>query len=181
MSQTITGNSSMSEVLAAYPGARRALFRGFHIGGCSSCGFQPGEKLADLCSRNNSLNEDEVIQFIQTSHEQDQKMMVTAQAVSEMMKQPNPPKLIDIRSREEHETVSIPGSVLLSRELMDEILNQDRHQAIIFYDHQGHHSLDAGTYFAGHGFTNVQCLKGGIDAWASEIDQSLPRYDLEMA
>jgi hypothetical protein len=29
----------MSAVLENFPGARRALFRKYHIGGCSSCGF----------------------------------------------------------------------------------------------------------------------------------------------
>ncbi|HIG82060.1 MAG TPA: rhodanese-like domain-containing protein, partial [Verrucomicrobiales bacterium] len=28
----------MEEVLTVFPGARRALFRKYHIGGCSSCG-----------------------------------------------------------------------------------------------------------------------------------------------
>ena len=31
----------MRDVLAAYPGARRALFRKYHIGGCSSRGLAP--------------------------------------------------------------------------------------------------------------------------------------------
>ena len=31
----------MRDVLEKFPGAQRALFRKYHIGGCSSCGFQP--------------------------------------------------------------------------------------------------------------------------------------------
>ena len=41
----------MSEVLKEFPGAQRALFRRYHIGGCSSCGFQPTETLAQVCER----------------------------------------------------------------------------------------------------------------------------------
>jgi hypothetical protein len=37
------GDMTMSAVLSAYPGAQRALFAKYHIGGCSSCGFQPTE------------------------------------------------------------------------------------------------------------------------------------------
>ena len=37
----------MAELLEAYPGAQRALFRNYHIGGCSSCGFRPDETLAE--------------------------------------------------------------------------------------------------------------------------------------
>ena len=31
-------------------------------------------------------------------------------------------------------------------------------------------------YFKAHGFTEVRSLAGGIDAWAVEIDRSVPRY-----
>ncbi|MGA9776793.1 MAG: hypothetical protein WBS33_00820 [Verrucomicrobiia bacterium] len=39
----INSQSSMREVLEVFPGAQRALFRRYHIGGCSSCvaGFLP--------------------------------------------------------------------------------------------------------------------------------------------
>ena len=50
---------------------------------------------------------------------------------------------------------------------------------IVLIDHQGARSLDAAAYFAGHGFTNVRALLGGIDAWSQEVDPSLPRYRLE--
>jgi rhodanese-related sulfurtransferase len=39
--------------------------------------------------------------------------------------------------------------------------------------------LDAAAYFLGHGFENVHCLRGGIDAWSQEIDQTIPRYRVE--
>jgi rhodanese-related sulfurtransferase len=41
--------------------------------------------------------------------------------------------------------------------------------------------LDAAAYFAGHGFTNVNGLQGGIDAYADQADPSLPRYTTEAA
>ncbi|GIT04618.1 MAG: hypothetical protein CM1200mP29_00290 [Verrucomicrobiota bacterium] len=52
MNETITGDSPMQAVLQVFPGAQRALFRKYHIGGCSSCGFQPEETLARVCERN---------------------------------------------------------------------------------------------------------------------------------
>ena len=45
-------------------------------------------------------------------------------------------------------------------------------------DHQGKQALDAAAFFLGHGFTQVHCLKGGIDAWAVEMDPDMPRYTL---
>jgi len=47
----------MSAVLENFPGAQRALFRRYHIGGCSSCGFSPDETLTDsaaITARNRS-------------------------------------------------------------------------------------------------------------------------------
>jgi len=46
----------MSAVLENFPGAQRALFRRYHIGGGSSSGFQPDETLAQVCARNGNLD-----------------------------------------------------------------------------------------------------------------------------
>ena len=43
----------------------------------------------------------------------------------------------------------------------------------------GSASLDAAAYFAGHGFTRAKFLRGGIDAWAQEVDATMPRYRVE--
>ncbi len=59
--ETINPRSPMREVLEVYPGAQRALFRRYHIGGCSSCGFSLEEKLEQLCLRNGEPNMDEVL------------------------------------------------------------------------------------------------------------------------
>ena len=73
----------MSQVLAEFPGAQRALFRKYHIGGCSSCGFQPEERLADLCTRNGNLSVHEVITHIRESHEADQKIQIAPAELAE--------------------------------------------------------------------------------------------------
>ena len=57
----INSDSTMEQVLMEYPGARRALFRKYHIGGCSSCGFQMDETLGSVCERNNALEVTEVL------------------------------------------------------------------------------------------------------------------------
>ena len=47
---------------------------------------------------------------------------------------------------------------------------------IIVYCHHGIRSLNVARYLAHVGFENVANLQGGIDAWARQIDPSLPRY-----
>jgi rhodanese-related sulfurtransferase len=169
---------SMRELTALLPGAQRALFRRYHIGGCSSCGFRPEETLAEVCARNERLNVSEVIEHLLTSHEADQQTMVAPAEAAELVKA-GKARLLDVRTREEFDAVHIEGATFFTQELMHEIGGWDRATLIIFVDHQGTRSMDACAYFAGHGLENVRALRGGIDAWSVEVDPSLPRYDLE--
>src|SRR5256885_4074051 len=73
---SIDPNITMKELLVQFPGAQRALFRKYHIGGCASCGFSPEETLAGVCARNENLDVDEVIDHITTSHEADRAMQI---------------------------------------------------------------------------------------------------------
>jgi rhodanese-related sulfurtransferase len=50
----------------------------------------------------------------------------------------------------------------------------------VIVDHQGKSALDAAAYFMGHGLQNVRCLRGGLDAWAQEVEPKLPRYKIEV-
>src|SRR5436309_3229333 len=118
----ITAHSTMREVLEACPGAQRALFRKYHIGGCSSCGFKQEETLEEVCRRNNGLNVEEVLNHIRTSHEQDEQLLICPRELAQRRKEETPLKRLDIRSREEFEAVHIDGSVLMSQATMQEIL-----------------------------------------------------------
>ena len=176
----IDSSTTMSELLAEFPGAQRALFRKYHIGGCSSCGFQPTETLAQVCERNNRLPVDELIAHIRASHEEDLKMQIAPAELAEKLRSGNGVKLLDIRIREEFDAARIEGSVLFTQELMQEILMKwDRRALLAIIDHQGTRSMDAAAYFAGQGFENVKSLRGGIDAWSQQVDPGVPRYDLE--
>jgi rhodanese-related sulfurtransferase len=169
----------MQRVLEVFPGAQRALFRHYHIGGCASCAFQSGETLAELCARNN-LAVPEVMAQIRASHEQDAALEITAADLAERIRA-GQVRLIDIRSREEFEATHIEPAVLLSQPVMQEILGQwPREELVVLYDHKGQKSLDAAAYFIGQGFRQVRCLRGGIDAWSREVDKSVPRYRLEL-
>ena len=89
-------------------------------------------------------------------------------------------EILDIRTREEYEAVHLEGAKLLDQALMQEMVaTRPKDRLLVIVDHKGSRSLDAAAYFAGHGFTNIKCLRGGIDAWSAEIDTTLPRYTLE--
>ena len=169
----------MSAVLAQFPGAQRALFRRYHIGGCSSCGFQQTETLAEVCARNGNLDVSEVLAHIQTSHEGDEKVLISPKELAELIQQDKSVKLVDVRSREEFEAVNIAGSVLLSQTIMQQVMGSGSNTSpIVVIDHTGKNGLDAAAYFMGHGLQNVRCLSGGIDAWAQEVEPTMRRYKL---
>ena len=173
----VAPESTMQEVLEAYPGAQRALFRRYHIGGCSSCAFRPDETLEQVCARNGGLNVGEVLDHIRASHEQDARLWIAPKELAAWLQREPGVRLVDVRSREEFEAVHIANSVLLSQPVMREILSAGTNDLLlVIVDHQGRQSLDAAAYFLGHGLRNVRCLQGGIDAWAQQVDPALRRY-----
>jgi rhodanese-related sulfurtransferase len=176
----ISGETTMRELLEISPGAQRALFRKYHIGGCASCGFRPDETLAQVCARNENLPVTDVIDYLLASQEEDRRMQISPVELAQALHDDPSARLIDIRTREEFESARIQSATLLNQDLMNEILARwDRDALLVFVDHQGARSMDAAAYFAGHGFTQARALLGGIDAWSQQIDPSIPRYHLE--
>jgi rhodanese-related sulfurtransferase len=179
--EAIGPQSTMREVLEAFPGAQRALFRRYHIGGCSNCAFQPEETLEQVCGRNAGLEVNEVLEHIKASHEEDAKILISPRELEDLIKQDPSVRLVDVRSREEYEAVHLEGSVLLSQPVMREVLADGTNtRALVILDHQGKQALDAAAYFMGHGLKNVRCLRGGLDAWAVEVDPKMRRYRVDL-
>jgi rhodanese-related sulfurtransferase len=177
---TIGPHTTLAEVLQHFPGARRALFRRYHIGGCSSCGFNPAETLAELSTRNR-LEVAEVLAHLQSSHDADRQLLISPAELGQRL-QTEPLRLADIRSREEWEMAHLDGAVHLSSANLPQILAEWPHaDLVVIYDHNGEQSLDAAAFLIGHGFEQVRCLEGGIDAWARQMDPQVPRYRLEPA
>jgi rhodanese-related sulfurtransferase len=176
----IDATTAIGEILDAYPGARRALFSRYHLGGCQSCGFSPNESIESLCARNGGIPPEEMIEHLRQAHEHDQLLLLTPIAIKELLESENPPVLLDCRTREEHEAVTITGCKFLTQELQQQLFATSPDQAIILFDHQGKHALDTCAWFLGHGMKNTRVMHGGIDAWSRDIDPSLPRYQLEI-
>ncbi len=176
--ETITATKSMKELLGAYPGAQRALFRKYHIGGCASCGFSPEETLEQVCARN-GVNFEEALAWISECDAQDRANEILPQELADHKAAGNPVRMLDIRTREEWDAVRIPGAEFFTQDFLQEILCKwPKGELIVVYDHTGKRSLDATTYLLGQGFTNVKSLRGGIDAWAEIIEPGMMRYDV---
>ncbi len=80
----------------------------------------------------------------------------------------HPPKLIDVREREEHADGIIKGAILLPmRNLREQIgtVCPDLSQEIVVYCHSGARSASCAAKLIQMGYTNVSSLQNGIIAW----------------
>ena len=96
-----------------------------------------------------------------------------------LVEQREPILLLDCREETEHEVVSIEGSTLIPMSQIEKRvgeLDEKQEDHIIVFCHFGGRSLQVAAWLRQRGFARVQNMTGGIDQWAVEIDQSLPRY-----
>jgi rhodanese-related sulfurtransferase len=171
-----TSDTPMGEILEMLPGARRALFARYHLGGCQSCAFANEETLGQLCQRA-EINVHEVLQHLLASHAHDLEMLMEPATARQKL---SSLRLIDIRTREEHEAVAIAGAEFFTQDLQQQLFAGDPETTILLVDHRGRDVLDQVAWFRGHGLQHTFGLRGGIDAWSREIDPELPRYRIEV-
>ena len=178
----ISAETTMKQLQELMPGARRALFAKYHIGGCQSCGFDDSETIGEVCKRNEDLPVDDVLKHLSSSAEHDQKIQTNPSDLKKELDQEDTNiKLLDIRSREEFEAVKIPGSEIMTADLQQEALGKwDKETRTIIIDHTGDRSLDVAAFFIGHGLNRTLALAGGIDAYSKEVDPNIPRYRIEI-
>jgi molybdopterin/thiamine biosynthesis adenylyltransferase/rhodanese-related sulfurtransferase/molybdopterin converting factor small subunit len=85
--------------------------------------------------------------------------------------------VLDVREPHEYEIAHIEGAVLVPLgELPDRLGELDGHREIVTHCHHGARSLKALEILKAAGFAKVRSLRGGIDAWAVNVDPNLPRY-----
>jgi len=172
----ITPEMSMEAILEALPSAQRALFQRYHVGGCSSCGFQPTDTLAQVCKDHNILDVNEVITYIQTAEELDQRIQVSPGQVKQWLDSEEDFSFIDVRPPEELSLASISQAEPMDYDDSDKYMQLPKERKIVFTCKSGARSLDVAAYFIGHGFSEVFSMRGGLDGWRAEVDPSLADY-----
>ena len=86
-------------------------------------------------------------------------------------------QLVDVREPWEWKIGHVDGAMLLPVDDLAERLEAlDRARPVVTYCHHGVRSLAAARMLRAAGFENVRSLRGGIDAWAREVDPRVPRY-----
>jgi len=85
--------------------------------------------------------------------------------------------LLDVREPHEHAIARIEGARLIPLgALPGRISELDSSQPIVIYCHHGVRSKMALDFMRRAGFAKIQHLRGGIDAWSTDVDPTVPRY-----
>jgi len=87
------------------------------------------------------------------------------------------PFLLDVREPYEYRLCHIEGSKLIPLgQLPSRLSELDRQSDIVVYCHSGERSANATRLLKSSGFGSVRNLKGGIKAWAQQVDAKMPVY-----
>jgi rhodanese-related sulfurtransferase len=87
--------------------------------------------------------------------------------------------LLDVRNPDEYATAKIEGATLIPMgELQARLSELEPHKQnhIVVHCHHGGRSMRVTQFLRQQGFSQVQNMDGGIDAWSLQVDPSVPRY-----
>ena len=102
---------------------------------------------------------------------------ITATEVKKMMDERRPFVLVDVREPHEYQICRIPGSKLIPLgdvpKRMHELNSADE---IVVHCRSGQRSAQAVELLMKAGFRKIHNLKGGVLAWADQVDPTMPKY-----
>ncbi|MFG2058140.1 rhodanese-like domain-containing protein [Micromonospora sp. NPDC048930] len=108
-----------------------------------------------------------------------------ATALRELIDSGRSPRLLDVRTPAEFETVHIPGAYNVPLDLLREHREELRShldEDVVLICRSGARATQAGQALAGVGLPNLKVLDGGMLAWQAAnapVKQGAPRWDLE--
>jgi len=102
---------------------------------------------------------------------------ITAPELAEKLKKGEDLRLIDVREPHELEISHLEGAELIPLgQFASHLSELDSAEDIVLFCKSGTRSTRALEILASAGFKKVKNLKGGINAWALEVDPSMPIY-----
>ncbi len=102
---------------------------------------------------------------------------VTVQELKKLIDSKADVQLIDVREPHEYDICNLEGELIPMAEVPHHTDRIARDKQVIVHCRSGRRSGDIILWLEkNHGFTNLYNLKGGILAWAKEIDMSMPTY-----
>jgi rhodanese-related sulfurtransferase len=87
-------------------------------------------------------------------------------------------RLIDVREPWEVAITHIEGSLHMPMGDVPSRANQelDPEERLLVVCHHGIRSMNVAVWLRNQGFEQAQSLRGGIDAWSTEVDPTVSRY-----
>ena len=102
---------------------------------------------------------------------------VSPQEAKDLLAKDRHAVLLDVREPHEYEIVHIEGARLIPLSELHLRTNElDTANAIVVHCHHGPRSQQALKVLEHFGFRKLKHMHGGIDAWAEDVDPSMPRY-----
>jgi rhodanese-related sulfurtransferase len=88
-----------------------------------------------------------------------------------------PPVLLDVREPWEYQTCRIEGSTLAPMNTIPARAQElDPGTETVVICHHGARSFQVALFLERNGFSNLYNLQGGINAWADQVEPTMPRY-----
>jgi sulfur-carrier protein adenylyltransferase/sulfurtransferase len=84
--------------------------------------------------------------------------------------------ILDVRNPDEYALCNLNGHLIPFNELANRLTELNKDQHIVVHCHAGGRSRRATAYLLEQGFKKVENLRGGITAWADEIDPAMAKY-----
>lgn len=103
---------------------------------------------------------------------------ISPRALHAKLQAGEPVYLVDVREPEEYAICRLPGGVSIP---MGEIVGrleeiQSAEAPVVVYCHHGIRSLRAVGFLRANGRADAVSLAGGIEAWSTQVDPTVPRY-----
>jgi sulfur-carrier protein adenylyltransferase/sulfurtransferase len=102
---------------------------------------------------------------------------ISALELANQLQQPSPPILLDVREPHELEISHLKGATLIPLgQLASRLSELDSAREMVVFCKAGSRSTRALELLLSAGFRKVKNLRGGINAWAEDVDPSMPVY-----
>ena len=102
---------------------------------------------------------------------------ITAAELAQMQESGQDFLLVDVREPAEWEIVRIPGAELIPKgDIPSQLSRLPQDKPIVLYCKSGVRSAEALAVLKGAGFASAKHVQGGVTAWATQVDKTLPIY-----
>ena len=101
---------------------------------------------------------------------------LSVKQLKEMLDRGDKFDLYDVRPENERDKAKLEKAKIFDEAARKEVAGFEKNRQIVLHCHHGGRSRAAADQLVSQGFRNVFNVEGGIDAWSTQIDPSVPRY-----